>query len=326
MSERTRRRVLCFYALVSSIAILRRRNQQIFTSTRISVNYTSQVLCPACNSSKRAPLLYEKNGSPIFRCTDCGLGHAAPAGFVPATYYTEDYFNGGHADGYSDYTGSAEVLRIEFGRIAQGLDRYINAGSKVLEIGCAYGFFLKEAEARYEVHGIELAKSAVDYCHRQGLTNVRCGVADKNTLEQIGSVDAIVMLDVIEHLTDPFEVLKNCVGILKPGGVILISTGDFASITARISGKHWRLMTPPQHLWFFSRKSIEESSGRLGLETVIFKRPWKLVPLSLISYQLARIFGFSWSPSRFMPWSRIGIPINLFDAMHAVLRKPHELA
>jgi SAM-dependent methyltransferase len=278
--------------------------------------------CIACACSTPHQVLFEKNGSVVRRCNACGLGQAEPRNFQPEAYYTEEYFSGGHADGYSDYAGSEVVLRAEFSRVVDVLKTLITPGGRLLEIGSAYGFFLKEAQSVYEVHGIELAREAVEACHRAGLPNVRQGVADDLTLSSIGPVDAIVMLDVIEHLQDPFETLRRCSSILKPGGVMLITTGDFGSFAARLTGHRWRLMTPPQHLWFFTRKSISRISSSLGLSMVGFSRPWKLVPLSLILFQVARILGFGLKPSSMAHLSRFGIPVNLFDAMRVVIRKP----
>ena len=55
-----------------------------------------------------------------------------------------------------------------------------------------------------------------------------------------------------------------------------------------------------------------------------FEHPWKTVPLSLVAFQLGRMLGLG--GSRRKTASRIGIPLNLFDAMRVVLRKPAEAA
>jgi hypothetical protein len=68
----------------------------------------------------------------------CGTGCTDAQGFNPALYYTDDYFSGGHADGYSDYRGSEEVLRREFARTVHFIRRS-RRGGRLLEIGCAYG-------------------------------------------------------------------------------------------------------------------------------------------------------------------------------------------
>jgi SAM-dependent methyltransferase len=275
-------------------------------------------ICPACSRATIHVLCFRKNGSDILQCTGCGLGRAETSAFDPSTYYTADYFSGGHADGYSDYRGAEAVLRREFAGTVEFI-RGFRTGGKLLEIGCAYGFFLHEASRYFEVAGIELADDAAAQCRHEGL-HVLPGVADEANLEQIGSVDVIVMLDVIEHLPQPGEVLDLCSRHLNPGGLIVLTTGDFASIVAKVSGPKWRLMTPPQHLWYFTPESIRRMSAALGLSVEHLGHPWKAVPASLILFQLRRMFGVGSTP--ITAGSSIGVPVNLFDAMRVVLRKP----
>jgi hypothetical protein len=125
---------------------------------------------------------------------------------------------------------------------------------------------------------------------------------------------------VIEHLPQPHDTLALCCRYLRPGGVILMTTGDFASLLARLAGSRWRLMTPPQHLWFFTPQSLRQIAASLGLAFERCDHPGKVVPLSLILFQLSRMLGLR-GPT-IGAASRIGIPINLFDAMRVVLRKP----
>ncbi len=79
-------------------------------------------------------------------------------------------------------------------------------------------------------------------------------------------------------------------------------------------------MTPPQHLWFFSQASMQAMATSLGLEVEHLDHPWKVVPLSLISFQLTRMSGLRPKPIAIS--NRLGLPVNLFDAMRVVLRKP----
>lgn len=99
----------------------------------------------------------------------------------------------------------------------------------------------------------------------------------------------------------------------------MITTGDFGSFAARALGTKWRLMTPPQHLWFFTRESLRRMTGALGLSIIHFDHPTKIVPLSLIAFQLRRMLRLP--HSRAAAVSRIGMPVNLFDAMRIVFRR-----
>jgi SAM-dependent methyltransferase len=146
------------------------------------------------------------------------------------------------------------------------------------------------------------------------------GQAEPDLLRRLGSFDVITLLDVIEHLPSPRETVATLAQHLNPGGVLVVTTGDFGAVSARLAGARWRLMTPPQHLWFFSQASMRRMMTSLGLDVERIDHPWKLVPLSLIWFQLTRMAG--WRPHRVPAWGSLGVPVNLYDAMRVVLRKP----
>jgi SAM-dependent methyltransferase len=276
-----------------------------------------ELSCPACGFAAEHRFLYCKNRCDILQCAGCGLGRAQATGFEPKNYYNRDYFCGGHTDGYADYRGAESVLRREFARTVDFIRRYKSAG-RLLDIGCAYGFFLQEARRHFDVAGIEISEEAGRHARQQGL-NVITGVAEAATLARLGTMDVIVLLDVIEHLPAPHETLSLCAQHLNSDGIIVITTGDFASLSARLAGAHWRLMTPPQHLWYFTRASIERLAHRLNLRLECIGHPWKVVPMSLVLFQIGRMLGLG---SASLPVAgRLGLPINLFDAMRVVLRK-----
>jgi SAM-dependent methyltransferase len=274
--------------------------------------------CPACNRRTEHTFRFTINGCDILECRSCGLGRAEARGFDASGYYTDDYFCGRRADGYADYLAAEPVLRREFARTLDFIRRYIPRG-RLIELGCAYGFFLKEAAHIFNVAGIELAQGAVEHARRAGLKVIQ-GVADEATLAAIGPADVVVMLDVIEHLPDPGATLALCHRHLNPGGIVVITTGDFGSVAARLTGAKWRLMTPPQHLWFFTKGSVSRMAGHLGFAVEHVNHPWKIVPASLILFQLQRMLGVG-AGTLANAVSRFGIPINLFDAMRIVLRK-----
>jgi SAM-dependent methyltransferase len=276
--------------------------------------------CPACAVETNHLRLWSKNGCQILKCSDCGLGSAVAHSFDPSSYYTEAYFDGTHRDGYANYLESEPVIRREFRHIISSLRRIIPCG-KLFEIGAAYGFFLAEAKPYYEVHGVEIAEKAARFA-RSGDLDVQSGPVTKDIFETIGPVDVIVMLDVIEHLEKPDLVLQLCSEYLKPGGVILITTGDFGSLFAQLLGKGWRLMTPPQHLWYFTKQSVSQMARRFGLIPEKFEHPWKQVPLSLMIFQLSRMVGRKFSLDRLSLLNRVGLPVNLFDALRVTFRKP----
>lgn len=240
-----------------------------------------------------------------------------PTDFDPAAIYTDAYFEGGTADGYCDYRASRTILQREFRRTLKQLGRVVNGG-RLLEIGCAYGFFLDEALSRFECEGIEVSQAAVTACRQRGL-NVAQGTVESVALEIRSPYNAVVMLDVIEHLADPAGVLDVLARRLSPQGALLITTGDWGSLLARLMGRNWRLMTPPQHLFFFSRRTLSTLLQRLGFSIIRCVRPWKFVPLGLAAYQVGSRCGCRLR--RLEKLSGVGVPVNLFDAVQIIARK-----
>lgn len=272
--------------------------------------------CPACERPTQQTLLYRVNSCDVWHCESCGLGRTDAEGFDPNRYYDEGYFSGDRADGYADYRASEPILRREFARSVEFIRRYRDGG-RLLDLGCAYGFFLQEARKHFDVCGIELAADAAEHGRRNGL-DVLTGVADDATLDQLGMFDVVTLFDVIEHLPDPRATLALCRRHLNPGGILVMTTGDFGSAVARLLGARWRLMTPPQHLWFFTVESMRRLSVGFDLRFLYHDHPAKIVPLSLMLFQASRMLGLRKAP---LVSGGIGVPVNLFDAMRVVLRK-----
>jgi hypothetical protein len=127
------------------------------------------------------------------------------------------------------------------------------------------------------------------------------------------------MLDVIEHLREPDETVRLLTEALAPNGLLVITTGDWCSLLSRVMGRHWRLMTPPQHLYFFSRRNLPMLVERNGCRVLECRRPWKTVPVGLAAFQVLSRMGLRLPLPRFL--DRVGVPVNLFDAVQLVARK-----
>lgn len=276
----------------------------------------SSIYCPVCGDRRDFTQVFVRDSFPILRCTGCGVGMTQfPENFSAADIYTEAYFQGGRPDGYSDYVGSEPVVRREFRTAVRDLIRTGCASGKLLELGCAYGFFLAEAKTYFEVQGIEVSDSAASFCRARGF-DVEQGTITAEYVARRAPFDAVVMLDVVEHLMEPDKVMELVRVALKPGARLMLTTGDWESTMSRIMGRNWRLMTPPQHAFFFSPRTLSAMLTRVGFDVIECRKPWKTVPIGLIAYQLGRILGMSRPPR--LSGTQFGLPINLFDAFRMV--------
>lgn len=276
--------------------------------------------CEVCQGESFRKL-YTKNNFNILKCDTCGLVFTdVPENLNLLDIYDESYFEGGQDDGYADYLASEKVLRSEFRKSVKLISKLqpSKRGLKLLEIGSAYGFFLDEASPYYACTGIEVSKSGVEFSRKRGHTVIH-GIADEMTLRKLGNFDVIVMLDVIEHLPSPLETIKLLRDHLNTNGIMLIVTGDVSSFLSRITGKFWRLMTPPQHTFFFSGSTLTRLLHQSGLSILQIDKPWKFVPLGLALYQLTARLGMK---SKWVDkFNTFGVYANLFDTVRIVAKK-----
>ena len=104
---------------------------------------------------------------------------------------------------------------------------------------------------RVIVDGVEPAEDASAFARDELGLDVATGTLDDLDAEP-GTADVVVLWDVIEHVDDPRGVLQGCAALLRPGGVLGMSTGNIRSLMAWLSGDSWHLYNLPEHLYFFS--------------------------------------------------------------------------
>jgi SAM-dependent methyltransferase len=75
----------------------------------------------------------------------------------------------------------------------------------------------------YEVTGLDIMAEAVDHGRRRGLNNVHRHDLSEPWPCQPGSVSAVVLLDVLEHMADPVKVLRHAAHVLRPGGGLVLT-------------------------------------------------------------------------------------------------------
>jgi SAM-dependent methyltransferase len=233
--------------------------------------------------------------------------------------YSAKYFFG---DEYANYVEDKRVLQKNFAARIRTLQRY-STGGKLFEIGCAYGFFLELAERLWCADGCDISADAVTYAREQGR---RAECADILTLNRTaGSYDVVTMWDTIEHLARPDAYVKRASEFLKPGGHLCITTGDIGSLVARIRGRHWRLIHPPTHLFYFDRVSMTRLLETNGLRIVHFEHCGYYRSVSQIIYSLLVLNARSPARERLyrmlQPLIDFDFSMNLSDIMFVIARK-----
>ena len=232
----------------------------------------------------------------------------------PDELYDEAYFSGAE---YADYLRDRDVLERNFNARLKEVRRFHTNG-KLIEVGCAYGYFLNLARRYFSVRGFDIAESALEHARNVfGLPVDNAEFVDANI--EPNSVDVVVMWDTIEHLLRPDLVVEKAADSLKQGGSLFLTTGDIGSILARIRGKNWRLIHPPSHLHYFNKDTIRRFLEGFGFEISVIKYVPVWRSLRQILYSLLFI-GKDDIPRiyRLIENSRIGplpLPLNTLDIM-----------
>jgi hypothetical protein len=140
------------------------------------------------------------------------------------------------------------------------------------------------------------------------------GVADV-----AGAYAAVTMWDYIEHSLEPAGDLARANELLVVGGVVALSTGDRDSLTARLSGRRWHLLTPRHHNFFFSASTLTRLLERTGFNIVWLGRPGARYSLAHLAHK-----GLPGGVAERLARSRLrrlSVPVNLFDILTVVAQK-----
>lgn len=236
-------------------------------SHQASVNDLERPACPICGREERRENVYEFPPFAVARCR-CGLWYLYPRLAEPlmhASYAEEAYFEGGAA-GYSSYQAQEPTLRPTFRKFLQEMHRRGMTGGRLLEVGCAYGFFLDEARPYFEHRtGTDYSPAALDKAR---------GRADRLILGGTGELpagelfDCIAVIHVIEHIYDPVAFLRSLRRHLRPGGWIVLATPDMGGFWRPLMRRRWPFFKIPEHVTFFDRRSLRNLLQAGGLEAV----------------------------------------------------------
>jgi len=226
------------------------------------------MVCPICAETKDIEALYK--GFSIYRCGRCSHAFYSSPTLADEVRNTYDY-KYFHGKEFYDYSAERAALTKNFRKRLCELTKLKGTG-RLLEIGCAYGFFLELAAKSYDVEGIEVVEDCVRDMD-EGL-RARVSLADYLSMpERSESFDVVCMWDVVEHLLDPRGFVEKAYRELKPGGLITLTTGDISSLNARARGEKWRLIHPPSHAHYFTAASVKRMLLGAGFTDVSISYP-----------------------------------------------------
>jgi cyclopropane fatty-acyl-phospholipid synthase-like methyltransferase len=170
--------------------------------------------------------------------------------------------------GIAAYENTPEqILRQTFDKAEAELGPL--AGKSLLDFGCGVGALCKVAsEYGIRAVGIEADANAREKaCESIGL-NTYASLRELREAHPYSKFDIVTMWDVIEHLREPWKELEDLSDALQPGGWLMLSTPNAASLRARVERERWENMVNPTHFYYFTRKSLEAALRRAGFSDV----------------------------------------------------------
>ncbi len=230
--------------------------------------------CPGCGARPDGPIVARRcDGLALRACRECGLLFVDPAP-TPAALLAR--YQNGYFAGASDFFSGQNYCEvrdrsIEGGNVTGYQEVAANfelRGKSVLDIGCASGALLQSL-ARHgprRMVGIDIAEEPLEFGRTRYGLDLRCAPLDAAGFAA-GEFDLIIMVDVIEHVTNLNDFLREAARCLASAGAIYVSTPDAGGLSA--AGDRWcHLYLNYEHLHYLSRASLGHLANRHGLEAM----------------------------------------------------------
>jgi 2-polyprenyl-3-methyl-5-hydroxy-6-metoxy-1,4-benzoquinol methylase len=293
---------------------------------------TAQVVrCQLCGSDARTEN-FRDGGYRVLTCSSCGLVYVTPRlqGQALLDVYDEGYWKSANpkARGYADYAREADLYLKTFDKRMRLVARHLPPHARVLDVGCAAGYFLRVAQRHgHDVHGVEMSAAIAGEAVRAlGADRVHVGTLDDAIAAKghaPGSFDLVTLWDVVEHVPEPQPLLHTIHGLLKPTGRLLLETQNVGSRWARLLGRRWHHYKHDEHLYHFDPRTIRRLLDDCGFDVLELGSRYagKYVSFAFLAERagrLGRVPGLLATPLRLL--RRCNLYVNPQDELIVVAR------
>ena len=225
---------------------------------------TQEVVCPLCAAPVPMRSHFKNGADRIRRCPVCSVGFVYPrlSGSDLLSQYSPKYFQEKYDNTQESEYVNMHSWRAKIAMCLMRVNRLRGAqAGLLLDVGCGRGWFLEAARERgWRVQGLELCAAVAEKTMKQVGTQVYVGsIFDIDIELPSETFDLVTMFDVIEHLEAPLEALRICHRILKPGGVLAISTPNLRGLGCRLLGAKAFAVWPDEHIFYFGPGSMKRA-------------------------------------------------------------------
>ena len=271
--------------------------------------------CPLCCSECGPPRFY-KGDQPFYGCGVCGSVFQKPA-LNPNLSAGIEEFEGA----YRHYLEESPEDRLNFNDLVRWMETFRPVAGTAIDLGTGSGKFPRYLRRRgLESYGLEPSTPLFRRYLASEPFFYNCRVEDLAAGDLRGKFDIVTAFDVLEHVEQPAQFLRDACVLLKSGGALYLSTPDVASAIARLSGKYWHFYNK-WHLSFLPEPVITRIAASVGLQKAGVAHRGRLRSLR---YMLEYLFTFALGRAVRAPAAldRVVLPINSFDTMYVCFQKP----
>jgi SAM-dependent methyltransferase len=209
----------------------------------------------------------------ILECPNCSIVYTdvqVTAGYFKK-YYPCDYYPA-TASNISIRCLESSLASLSFKFHLGLIKRYAPRASKILEIGCARGEFLRRLPAAYKKFGIEINDDFAGYlrenCKDISVSSVKIGSGVRPFPGQ--TFECIILWEVFEHIDNPVAFIKEISLMLSEHGIIILEMPNRNSLGFLFTGSDWFHIDTPRHIFFYSKRSLQNMLQTCGLSIVGF--------------------------------------------------------
>jgi len=277
-------------------------------------------MCIFCSSNLQENLYHG-----ILKCKNCG--HISADLRIDEDelikYYDRGYFSGVE---YINYAADKKLHQKKFKTHLKIIKKFIDPirHKNIFEIGCAYGFFLDTAQKYFDtVSGIDISEDGIRYAQEKLNLNVIQGDFLKHDFGE-QKFDIVCMWDTIEHLFNPRLFLDKINKHTESGALLALTTGDIESLNARMRKGKWRFIKPPEHIHFFSKKTLADILNNYGFDIIYNRYSGFYARFDDIAYELfvqSKKAPWLYNLLHNIPLSKCYFYLNLYDIMYVIARK-----
>jgi len=221
--------------------------------------------CNLCGKDDSA-LFFIENEYHVVKCKNCGLVYVNPR---PENNLDMDHdiHSENHLKYIQNYTINKEGMYLKAQRILSEIETIKKEKGRLLEVGCATGFFLNKAQEKgWETAGIEPAKPYAQYGVEEYGLKIENVLIEKAKLSD-KFFDVVVAINVLSHIRNPtgFFIMVN--RILKDDGLFVFETGNKGEMETKKKGEVWsEAWDTPEHLYHFSEQTLNRLAKKTGFK------------------------------------------------------------